>query len=198
MLPECPPFVKVLPRLAGLHLFKLPLQVGPNRTLSLDRSWDSPRLVLTCGCPRNDGTPSIPPWTGRTVTQTRGKDVAKSPSATCLEATGELNISGVVNSPRTWAGMGCQGISPPHRGSSPISLGSGPRQGNLPPGDDPHEGESGWRAPRFFRFRPARRGGGRASEKQASPGPRFFRETSLARVPLLPISSGSQGRWPGF
>jgi hypothetical protein len=72
-----------------------------------------------------------------------GMEVAKSPEAARLEATGGLNTSAVVNSPRTLAGMGRQGISPPHRGSSPIPLGWGAHQGNLPPGDDPHEGESG-------------------------------------------------------
>jgi hypothetical protein len=69
-----------------------------------------------------------------------GNEVAKSPSATRLEATGELNTAGVVDSPGTMAGMGRQGISPPHRGSRPISLESMSRQGPLPPGGDLHEG----------------------------------------------------------
>ena len=56
-----------------------------------------------------------------------GKEVGKAPPAPRLEATGELNTPGVVNSPRTSARTGRQGFSPPHRGSIPILLGSGPR-----------------------------------------------------------------------
>jgi hypothetical protein len=72
-----------------------------------------------------------------------GKEVAKSPLATRLEATGELNTSGVVSSSWTLAGAARKGISPPHRGSIPIPLRSGLREGPSPPGDDRHEGEPG-------------------------------------------------------
>jgi hypothetical protein len=125
-------------------------------------TWHLLLAQYSFGCPRKDGAPSIPPCVGGAASLAQatsgrpasppggqgirtgmGEEVANSPSATCLEARGELNTSGVVISSRRLVGTGRKGTSPPYRGSSPVSIGSGPCPGRLPPGDDPGDRGSG-------------------------------------------------------
>jgi hypothetical protein len=95
----------------------------------------SQRHVFRQAASAHGGLKRLAPWVGRAVTPARASSDRLVP--------GPGMGKEVVAPSRTLAEPGRQGISPPNRGSSPISLRPGPRQGNAPPGDDPHEGGPG-------------------------------------------------------